>query len=179
MVGNVLDLTALESGQLHVSSDRVDVKRWASDLEFLVVQRAVKKGLAFTSVVDDDTPHAITSDRAKLTELAMNLLTNAVKYTFTGSVELRISGSDIEGAPAIKFCVSDTGIGIDSDVHDLIFDPFIRVHDTERFPHIEGTGLGLSIVRQFVEALREPSQWIQFRGKARLFLLLSRTYPRS
>lgn len=154
MVGNVLDLTALESGQLHVSSDRVDVKRWASDLEFLVVQRAVKKGLAFTSVVDDDTPHAITSDRAKLTELAMNLLTNAVKYTFTGSIELRISGSDIEGAPAIKFCVSDTGIGIDSDVQDLIFDPFIRVHDTERFPHIEGTGLGLSIVRQFVEALK-------------------------
>lgn len=154
MVGNVLDLTALESGQLHVSSDRVDVKRWASDLEFLVGQRAVKKGLAFTSVVDDDTPHAITSDRAKLTELAMNLLTNAVKYTFTGSVELRISSSDIEGAPAIKFCVSDTGIGIDSDVKNLIFDPFIRVHDTERFPNIEGTGLRLSIVRQFVEALK-------------------------
>ena len=44
MVGNVLDLTALESGQLHVSSDRVDVKRWASDLESLVSQRAAKRG---------------------------------------------------------------------------------------------------------------------------------------
>ena len=154
MVGNVLDLTALESGQLHISSDRVEVKRWASDLESLVSQRAAKKGLTFFSIIDEDAPAEIYSDRAKLTELAMNLLTNAVKYTFTGSVELRISGSDIEGAPAIKFCVSDTGIGIDSDVQDLIFDPFIRVHDTERFPHIEGTGLGLSIVRQFVEALK-------------------------
>ena len=154
MVGNVLDLTALESGQLPVSSDRVDVKRWASDLEFLVRQRAVKKGLAFTSVVDDDTPRAITSDRAKLTELAMNLLTNAIKYTFTGSIDLRISGTDIEGVPAIRVCVCDTGIGIDSDVQDRIFDPFTRVHNTEHFPNIEGTGLGLSIVRQFVEALR-------------------------
>ena len=54
MVGNVLDLTALESGQLHISSDRVEVKRWAQDLESLVSQRAVKKGLAFSCVVDGD-----------------------------------------------------------------------------------------------------------------------------
>ena len=154
MVGNVLDLTALESGQLHVSSDRIEVKRWASDLEFLVSQRAAKKGLTFFSIIDEDAPAEIYSDRAKLTELAMNLLTNAVKYTFTGSIELKISGTHIEGAPGIALCVCDTGIGIDSDVKDLIFDPFIRVHDTERFPHIEGTGLGLSIVRQFVEALK-------------------------
>ena len=154
MVGNVLDLTALESGQLHVSSDRIEVKRWASDLESLVSQRAAKKGLAFSCVVDGDTRSEIFTDRAKLTELAMNLLTNAVKYTFTGSIELRISGTHIEGAPGIALCVCDTGIGIAPDVQHRIFDPFTRVHDTERFPNIEGTGLGLSIVRQFVEALK-------------------------
>ena len=154
MVGNVLDLTALESGQLHISSDRIEVKKWASDLESLVSQRAAKKGLTFLSIVDEDAPAEIYSDRAKLTELAMNLLTNAVKYTFTGSIELRISGTHIEGAPGIKLCVCDTGIGIAPDVQHRIFDPFTRVHDTERFPNIEGTGLGLSIVRQFVEALK-------------------------
>ena len=154
MVGNVLDLTALESGQLHISSDRIEVKRWASDLESLVSQRAAKKGLAFSCVVDGDTRSEIFTDRAKLTELAMNLLTNAVKYTFTGSIELRISGTHIEGAPGTALCVCDTGIGIAPDVQHRIFDPFTRVHDTERFPNIEGTGLGLSIVRQFVEALK-------------------------
>ncbi|EHQ57104.1 fused histidine kinase with GAF domain/response regulator receiver [gamma proteobacterium HIMB55] len=154
MVGNVLDLTALESGQLHISSDRIEVKSWASDLESLVSQRAAKKGLAFSCVVDGDARSEIFTDRAKLTELVMNLLTNAVKYTFTGSIELRISGTHIEGAPGIELCVCDTGIGIAPDVQHRIFDPFTRVHDTERFPHIEGTGLGLSIVRQFVEALR-------------------------
>ena len=154
MVGNVLDLTALESGQLQISCDRVEIKRWASDLESLVSQRAVKKGLEFFSIVDDDAPAEISSDRAKLTELAMNLLTNALKYTLKGSVGLRISVTDIEGMPAIKLCVSDTGIGIGSDVQDRIFDPFTRVHDSERFPNIEGTGLGLSIVRQFVDALK-------------------------
>ena len=154
MVGNVLDLTALESGQLHISSDRIEVKSWASDLESLVSQRAAKKGLAFSCVVDGDARTEIFTDRAKLTELVMNLLTNAVKYTFTGSIELRISGTHIEGAPGIELCVCDTGIGIAPDVQHRIFDPFTRVHDTERFPHIEGTGLGLSIVRQFVEALR-------------------------
>ena len=154
MVGNVLDLTALESGQLHISSDRVEVKRWASDLESLISHRAVKKGLAFSCIVDGDARTEIFTDRAKLTELAMNLLTNAVKYTFTGSIELRISGTPIEGAPGIELCVCDTGIGIAPDVQHRIFDPFTRVHDTERFPNIEGTGLGLSIVRQFVEALK-------------------------
>lgn len=84
----------------------------------------------------------------------MNLLTNAVKYTFTGSIDLRISGTHIEGAPGIALSVCDTGIGIAPDVQHRIFDPFTRVHDTERFPNIEGTGLGLSIVRQFVEALK-------------------------
>ena len=154
MVGNVLDLTALESGQLHISSDRIEVKRWASDLESLVSQRATKKGLAFSCVVDGDARTEIFTDRAKLTELAMNLLTNAVKYTFTGSIELRISGADIKGAPGIALCVCDTGIGIAPDVQHRIFDPFTRVHDTESFANIEGTGLGLSIVRQFVEALK-------------------------
>ena len=168
MVGNVLDLTALESGQLHVSYDRVDVKSWASDLESLVVQRAATKGLAFVSHVTDDAPRTICSDRAKLTELAMNLLTNAVKYTFTGSIDLKISGTHIEGAPAIELCVSDTGIGIDSEVQDRIFDPFTRVHDTQRFPNIEGTGLGLSIVRQFIEALKGSVSVDSVRGKGTL-----------
>ncbi len=154
MVGNVLDLTALESGQFHISSDRIELNRWASDLESLVSQRAAKKGLTFFSIVEDDAPAEIYSDRAKLTELAMNLLTNAVKYTFTGSIELRISGTHIQGVRGIALCVCDTGIGIASGVQRRIFDPFTRVHDTERFPNIEGTGLGLSIVRQFVEALK-------------------------
>ena len=165
MVGNVLDLTALESGQLHISSDRVEVKRWASDLESLVSQRAIKKGLAFSCVVDGDAPTEIFTDRAKLTELAMNLLTNAVKYTFTGSIELRISGAHIEGAPGMALCVCDTGIGIAPDVQHRIFDPFTRVHDTERFPNIEGTGLGLSIVRQFVEALKGTISMASVQGQ--------------
>ena len=121
MVGNVLDLSALESGQLHISSDRIEVKKWASDLESLVSQRAAKKGLTFLSIVDEDAPAEIYSDRAKLTELAMNLLTNAVKYTFTGSIELRISGAHIEGVPGIALCVCDTGIGIAPDVQHRIF----------------------------------------------------------
>lgn len=154
MVGNVLDLTALESGQLQISCDHIEVKRWAADLELLASQRAIKKELEFFSIVDDDAPTVIVSDRAKLTQLAMNLLTNAVKYTFKGSVRLQISAAEIEGMAALKLCVSDTGIGIGSDVGDRVFEPFTRVHDTASFPNIEGTGLGLSIVKQFVSALR-------------------------
>lgn len=153
MVGNVLDLTALESGELRLSSDQIEIRSWAADLESLISQRATKKGVAFFSVVDDDAPSVIVSDRAKLTELAMNLLTNSVKYTFTGSIELKISAAGKEGSKAVKLRVSDTGIGIDPDMQERIFEPFTRVHDTANFPHIEGTGLGLSIVKQFLDAL--------------------------
>lgn len=153
MVGNVLDLTALESGELRLSSDQIEIRSWAADLESLVSQRATKKGVAFFSIVDDDAPSVIVSDRAKLSELAMNLLTNSVKYTFTGSIELRISAAEKEGSKAVKLRVSDTGIGIDPDMQERIFEPFTRVHDTANFPNIEGTGLGLSIVKQFLDAL--------------------------
>ena len=153
MVGNVLDLTALESGELRLSSDQIEIRSWAADLESLVSQRATKKGVAFFSIVDDDAPSVIVSDRAKLTELAMNLLTNSVKYTFTGSIELRISAAGKEGSKAVKLRVSDTGIGIDADMQERIFEPFTRVHDTANFPNIEGTGLGLTIVKQFLDAL--------------------------
>lgn len=153
MVGNVLDLTALESGELRLSSDQIEIRSWAADLESLVSQRATKKGVAFFSIVDDDAPSVIVSDRAKLTELAMNLLTNSVKYTFTGSIELRISAAEKEGSKAVNLRVSDTGIGIDPDMQERIFEPFTRAHDTANFPNIEGTGLGLSIVKQFLDAL--------------------------
>ena len=108
----------------------------------------------------------------------MNLLTNAVKYTFTGSIELRISGTHIEGAPGIELCVCDTGIGIAPDVQHRIFDPF-TVCTILSAPNIEGTGLGLSIVRQFVEALKGTISVESVQGQGTSFLLLSRTYPRS
>lgn len=153
VVGNVLDLTALEGGQLNVSYDQIEVRTLSAYLESLVAQRVATKGLQFFSVIDDDAPAMIVSDRAKLSQLVMNLLTNAVKYTFTGSVELRVSAASLEGAKAVKLCISDTGIGIDADVQGRMFEPFTRVHDANKFPNIEGTGLGLSIVEQFVDAL--------------------------
>ncbi len=153
MVGNVLDLTVLESGQVTVSSDVIVLADWMADLGSLLNPRILKKGLSFISSMARDVPGQILCDKAKLTELTMNLLTNAVKYTVSGRVEFFMGLSSLDGLAALNLKVSDTGIGMSPDDLKVIFEPFTRVHDHEGFMNVEGTGLGLSIVELYVDAL--------------------------
>ena len=93
------------------------------------------------------------ADRAKLDELAMNLLTNAIKYTMEGSISLSVSISARDSGDWLRIVVEDTGIGMRSSVLDSIFEPFSRVHDMSIHSTIEGTGLGLTVVKSFTELM--------------------------
>ena len=153
MVGNVLDLTVLESGQVTLSSDVIVLADWVANLGSLLNPRILQKGLSFRSSMARDVPRQILCDKAKLTELTMNLLTNAVKYTVSGRVEFFMGLSRLDGRAALNLTVNDTGIGMSPDDLKVIFEPFTRVHDHEDFINVEGTGLGLSIVELYVDAL--------------------------
>ncbi|MDA8754465.1 response regulator, partial [Luminiphilus sp.] len=154
MVGNVLDMATIESGRLSLSLEQIDVTAWLANVKSLVGDRASRKGLALDVIADSNAPKIWISDRSKLNEIVMNLLTNAIKYTLKGRVTLHIAQAVDKTASLFVLRVTDTGIGIAKDMLDQVYEPFTRVHDEQQFAAIEGAGLGLSVVKTFVDALQ-------------------------
>lgn len=153
MIGNVLDMAAIESGQLQVVADSIDIREWMEKLRQLIERRVTERGLSLSFRVESGTPERWVADRAKLDELAMNLLTNAIKYTMEGSISVTVSVSARDSVDWLRIVVDDTGIGMRPSVLDSIFQPFTRVHDMSTHSTIEGTGLGLTVVKSFVDLL--------------------------
>lgn len=153
MIGNVLDMAAIESGQLQVVADSIDIREWMEKLRQLIERRVTERGLSLSFHVESGTPERWVADRAKLDELAMNLLTNAIKYTMEGSISVTVSVSARDSVDWLRIVVDDTGIGMRPSVLDSIFQPFTRVHDMSTHSTIEGTGLGLTVVKSFVDLL--------------------------
>jgi two-component system sensor histidine kinase EvgS len=122
-------------------------------LRQLVESRASARGLSLSLIIEKGTPARWTADRAKLDELVMNLLFNAIKYTMEGGVSLSVSASTHEDTPRLHIVVDDTGIGMPSSSLKSIFEPFTRVHDTTTHSTITGTGLGLTIVKSFADLM--------------------------
>ena len=153
MVGNVLDMAAIESGQLKIKPEAIELRSWTEETVSLIKSRADAKRLDTYWVVGDDVPDGVMLDSAKLREILINLLSNAVKYTPEGGVRLEVSKRTFDLEAQLVFQVIDSGIGMSSDAKKIMFDPFVRVHDTEAMPGIEGNGLGLTIVRSFASAM--------------------------
>ena len=153
MIGNVLDMAAIESGQLPVAADSIDIREWTEKLRQLIERRVTERGPSLSFHVESGTPEMWVADRAKLDELAMNLLTNAIKYTMEGSISVTVSVSARDSVNWLRIVVDDTGIGMSPSVLDSIFEPFTRVHDMSTHSTIEGTGLGLTVVKSFIDLM--------------------------
>ena len=165
MIGNVLDMAAIESGQLQLSADSINIREWIEKLRQLIESRVAERGLSLSLHVEIGTPEMWVADRAKLDELAMNLLTNAIKYTMEGSISLSVSISARDSGDWLRIVVEDTGIGMRSSVLDSIFEPFSRVHDMSIHSTIEGTGLGLTVVKSFTELMGGDIEITSLLGK--------------
>ena len=164
LINDLLDFSKLEAGKLTV--ERVDFELGAllSDLEQLFQPVAAQKGLTFT-VRRADVPAVVRGDSLRLRQVLTNLLNNALKFTEQGSVELAVSR--IEGAaPALRFEVRDTGIGIAPEVLPRLFSPFEQADltTTRRFG---GTGLGLALSQQLVELMGGRLEVASHLGRAR------------
>src|SRR5258706_16137834 len=112
-----------------------------------------RKGLEFASLVPVSVPERLVGSMSHLRQVLINLTGNAIKYTDTGSVMVRV-GVEEDGADAVRlrFEIVDTGIGIPDDQHGYIFEPFTQVTDPTARKQ-GGTGLGLSICKQLVEKM--------------------------
>jgi signal transduction histidine kinase len=108
-----------------------------------------QKGLGLMVELDPELPPAVLGDEARLRQVLLNLLTNAVKFTSSGSVTLQ--GPRGESAGQIRFSVLDTGIGIAGAQHHRLFERFFQAHAAAR--HYGGSGLGLPISKQLAELM--------------------------
>ena len=149
LINDILDLSKIEAGHMEVVAGNISLKRLAEDLKLVFDPVAKEKQLEFITTIDADCPATIMTDRVRLEQILKNLLSNALKFTKNGRVELNISKSD---GNQVSFSVKDTGIGISSEQQEFIFDPFRQADGTTSRKY-GGTGLGLSISRKLTQLL--------------------------
>ena len=154
LIGNVLDVSAVEAGAMRVDINEVGLYPLIKDAVEIMRPRAEAKGLALSLNSLTEMPDTVFTDKLKLQEIAINLLSNAIKYTPKGSVNVNLSAHQADQRCELSLSVVDTGMGIQEQALKQIFVPFARVHDKKRLASIEGTGLGLVLVSHFVDALQ-------------------------
>jgi len=146
LINDVLDFSKIESGMLAIVPAEYSLVALIRDLALLSEDRARAKSLDFEMEIQPDLPIGLYGDDVRIQQVMTNLLTNAVKYTPTGVVTLRLSGTWTGEDAILLHCeVADTGIGIKEEDMSKLFVPYLRV-DEERNRKTEGTGLGLSII---------------------------------
>ena len=162
LLNNILDLAKAESGTMHVQTSSVSIRHLAAELERAYKLIAEPQGLTLSVDVDEHCPKEIATDPQRLRQVMNNLLSNAFKFTEEGHVQVRIglakSGwspdqAELTQAPSVvSLSVTDTGIGMDAQTQDRIFEPFAQ-GDGSTARVYGGTGLGLSISRELVELI--------------------------
>ncbi len=160
LINNVLDISKIENGNMVVQPEDFDLSCFLKDFGRLFQTCTAEKNILYTLEAARDLPRLIRTDKRKLRQILINLISNAIHHTSRGSVTLRITRTDSVAAESstgrqqqnldlwLRFEVKDTGSGIDArDIH-TIFQPFTQAQDNTI--DSGGTGLGLSISRNFV-----------------------------
>ena len=151
LINDILDLSKIEAGKLGLSRSTVPTSAIVQDMERIFAPMAADKGLQFTVSIAPGTPESLETDGQRLGQILRNLLSNALKFTLEGEVELRVAARD-GTVPGIGFEVRDTGIGIPPEQQEVIFEAF-RQADGSTLRRFGGTGLGLSISRDLARLL--------------------------
>ncbi|AFZ33375.1 multi-sensor hybrid histidine kinase (plasmid) [Gloeocapsa sp. PCC 7428] len=157
LINDVLEMSKIEAGRILLNETNVDLYAVIQTLQQMFQFKAESKGLQLIVEQSSDLPQYIRTDESKLRQVLVNLLGNAVKFTQTGAIVLRVQWQP--DTANFHFAVSDTGVGIAPEERDRIFDPFVQTEATQQF-HLNtplqaqnGTGLGLAISRRFVQLL--------------------------
>ena len=152
LINNILDLSKIESGNLALESQPIDIRQIVVDATKILEQKAKAKGISIITRFPASFPEKVLGDQLRLSQVLFNLVGNAVKFTDNGHVEVccnLVKGSD-ETKHYFSFSVKDTGIGVPEEKQSEIFDRFTQANvDTQRL--YGGTGLGLNIAKSIVD----------------------------
>ncbi len=169
IVNDILDISRIEAGKLRIEIKEFNLKKVMQSVENMFFNTAVGKGLQYFQQMGDAVPVNLKGDPDRLSQVLINLISNAVKFTQNGYINIITSlhrkSSD---RVWIKFSVNDTGIGIPKEKQELIFQRFEQLN-TGKENVIQGTGLGLSIVKSLVDKMGGDITVSSEPGKGSLF----------
>jgi signal transduction histidine kinase/ligand-binding sensor domain-containing protein/CheY-like chemotaxis protein len=152
LIGDVLDVAKIEAGRVVLQNAPCDLRKLVREVTEMMEVRARAKNLQLLVEDFPDLTGSVLTDASKLRQILINLIGNAVRYTFQGSISLRLEAipEDTPNDVKLRFEIEDTGVGIAPEDQARIFEPFVQVGNRTTQ---QGTGLGLTIVRQFVELM--------------------------
>ena len=154
LINDILEISKIEAGRMALNPSSFDLSAVIEQIQALLSSRAEAKGLQIICEVEPSTPRYVTTDEGKLRQVLSNLLGNAIKFTYSGSVALRVRADGTEDIPPeiqLSFEVSDTGPGIAADELEKLFAPFVQTQTGRSMQ--EGSGLGLAISRKLVQLM--------------------------
>ena len=148
LIDDILDFSKIEAGKFELRQEAFALAPFVESVVELLAPRAMAKGLELASVISPDTPREIVSDPARLRQVLVNLIGNAVKFTERGGVGVRVAR---DGA-RLRFEVRDSGPGVPEAAREAIFEEFEQA-DTSGTRVFGGTGLGLTIARRLARLM--------------------------
>jgi two-component system, sensor histidine kinase and response regulator len=153
IINDILDLSRIEASKFELEEADFQVRTCIDQSVELLSESATRKGLLVNVTIAPDVPAMARGDSARLRQVLLNLIGNAVKFTSTGEIKVTVKNTaSSDSANTLEFCVRDTGIGIAEDKLALLFRPFAQA-DASMTRRFGGTGLGLSIAKQLVEMM--------------------------
>jgi len=145
IINDVLEMSRMESDKLEIKREPMNIRSVIEESVELLLAQAQEKGIALTSSIASDIPEALVGDEFRVRQILINLLSNAVKFTIKGQVSLEVTIAEGgEDGVALRFAVSDTGVGMSEEFLEKVFVPFEQ-EDSFLNRRFEGSGLGLSI----------------------------------
>ena len=152
IVGNILDINKIESNKMEIIEVNYNFRKEVESLAKIDATRIGEKNINFKMNIAPDIPYELVGDKSKVKEIINNLLTNAIKYTEQGEIELTVKCINQNDICNLIISVRDTGRGIKTENIDKLFTKFERL-DVEKNSTTEGTGLGLAITKALVDMM--------------------------
>jgi PAS domain S-box-containing protein len=153
LINDILDLSKVEASQLELERTGFSLKDHLEKVTEMVAARAHEKGLSLVCEIAPNVPNDLIGDPTRLRQVLLNLLGNAIKFTQSGEVSLRVAPDANPSVPtALRFTVSDTGIGIPAEKLGRVFERFTQA-DSSTTRRFGGSGLGLTISKRLVELM--------------------------
>jgi len=152
IVGNILDINKIEANKMEITEVKYNFKEEIESLAKIDATRIGEKNINFKINLASDIPYELIGDKTHIKEIVNNLLTNAIKYTEQGEIELNVKCINKDKISTLIISVRDTGRGIKAENINKLFTKFERL-DAERNSTTEGTGLGLAITKALVEMM--------------------------
>jgi signal transduction histidine kinase/CheY-like chemotaxis protein/HAMP domain-containing protein len=154
VINDILDFSRMEANHLKLNVQTFKLRDLIESTINLLSSQARQKNLGLFSVIDPLLPDLLWGDSYRLEQILINLVGNAIKFTNSGEVRIFVEMTDYnEGECTVKFSVSDTGIGIEPEHQNKLFNPFVQV-DSSNTRRYGGSGLGLAICKRLVEKMQ-------------------------